>query len=210
MKFVVPLTMPMMRRTGSPASDSRSARTSGMPPATAASKRRSHPAASAALNTSAPTLASSSLFAVTTGLPCLSAVRISSRAGSMPPMTSTMRSIVGSSTTSAASRVSRPSGIGTARSRERLRTATRATESDSPVRASIDAARSSMSPTSGPPTLPQPRMPMRTVSLIARSRYRARSRRPDAFSPGDCAGVRRCARTRGGSRPRRRPRAGRR
>ena len=38
------------------------------------------------------------MLAVTTGLPCRSAARISSRAGSMPPMTSTTTSIAGSST----------------------------------------------------------------------------------------------------------------
>ena len=50
-----------------------------MPPATAASNSRSQPAASAALKISVPTFASSSLFAVTTGLPFFDAVRISSR-----------------------------------------------------------------------------------------------------------------------------------
>jgi hypothetical protein len=69
MKLVVPLTMPITRRMGSPRSDSRSGRMMGMPPATAASNSRSTPAASAAANSSAPTLASSSLLAVTTGLP---------------------------------------------------------------------------------------------------------------------------------------------
>ena len=43
MKFVVPLTMPMMRSMRSPASDSRSGRMNGMPPATAASNSRSTP-----------------------------------------------------------------------------------------------------------------------------------------------------------------------
>ena len=46
-------------------------------------------------SSSAPWLASSSLLAVTTGLPAAMAARISSRAGSMPPMTSTTTSIVG-------------------------------------------------------------------------------------------------------------------
>ena len=81
-----------------------------MPPATAASNSRSTWAASAAANSSVPTLASSSLLAVTTGLPSCSAVVISSRAGSMPPMTSTTRSMLGSVTTAWASRVSTPSG----------------------------------------------------------------------------------------------------
>ena len=66
-----------------------------MPPATAASKSRSTLAPSATANSSAPWLASSSLLAVMTGLPDFTACTISSRAGSMPPMTSTTRSIVG-------------------------------------------------------------------------------------------------------------------
>ena len=71
---MVPLMMPSTRRIGSPWRLSRRARMIGMPPATAASNSRSDPAASAAAYSSAPTLASSSLFAVTTGLPAASAV----------------------------------------------------------------------------------------------------------------------------------------
>ena len=81
----------------SPASDSRSGRMNGMPPATAASNSRSTPASSAA-NSSAPTLASRLLFPVTTGLPAFRAARISSRAGSIPPITSTTTSMSGSTT----------------------------------------------------------------------------------------------------------------
>ena len=44
MKLVVPLTIPITREMSSPASDSRSGRRIGTPPATAASKRRSTPA----------------------------------------------------------------------------------------------------------------------------------------------------------------------
>ena len=91
--------MPMTWSMGSPSSDSRSGRTSGMPPPTAASNSTSTPDASAVANTSAPTLASSSLLAVTTGLPALSASRMSWRAGSMPPITSITTSMSGSLTT---------------------------------------------------------------------------------------------------------------
>ena len=66
--------MPITRVMRSPASDSRSGRMSGMPPATDASNSRSTPAVSAASNSSSPKFASSSLFAVTTGLPDFSAV----------------------------------------------------------------------------------------------------------------------------------------
>ena len=89
----------MTRRMRSPASDSRSGRISGMPPATDASNSRSTPAVSAASNSSSPKLASSSLFAVTTGLPAFSAARIRLRAGSTPPIISTMTSTSGSATT---------------------------------------------------------------------------------------------------------------
>ena len=124
---MVPLTMPMIRRMRSPASDSRSGRISGMPPATADSKSRSTPAVEAASKSSAPQLASSSLLAVTTGLPDFRASRIRVRAGSMPPMTSTTTSTVGIDHHGAWRRWSGcPSGTGASRSRDRLRTATAA------------------------------------------------------------------------------------
>ena len=163
MKLVVPLMMPITRLTGSPRRLSRSARITGMPPATAASNKRSTPAESAAAKSSVPTLARSSLLAVTTGLPDCSAWVMSSRAGSMPPITSTTRSTPGSATTAWASRVRRPSGRTTSRSRDMLRTATFTTSSRTPVRASILPACCSISRTSAAPTLPQPNTPMRTT-----------------------------------------------
>src|SRR5260370_655804 len=51
MKFVVPLTMPRMSCTQSPARDSRKGRIRGMPPAAAASNSRTTPAVSAANGT---------------------------------------------------------------------------------------------------------------------------------------------------------------
>ncbi len=50
---MVPFTMPMTWSMGSPSNDSRSGRTSGMPPPTAASNSTSTPDASAVANTSA-------------------------------------------------------------------------------------------------------------------------------------------------------------
>ena len=82
MKLVVPLTMPMTRLMRSPASDSRSGRMRGMAAHTAASNSRSTPDLTAASNSSAPWVASSSLLAVTTGLPASRAVRIR-RAGGL-------------------------------------------------------------------------------------------------------------------------------
>ncbi|CAB4587420.1 unannotated protein [freshwater metagenome] len=155
--------MPMTRLTGSPRRLSRSARMTGIPPATAASKSKSTPAASAAPNSSTPTLANSSLLAVTTGLPSDSAVEMSSRAGSMPPMTSTTRSTSGSLTTAWASRVRSPSASEISRSRERLRTATLTTSRRMPVRASMPFDCCAMSPMRAAPTFPQPSTPMRTT-----------------------------------------------
>ena len=124
----------------SPANDSRSGRMSGMPPATDASKRRSTPAPSAVSNSSRPTFASSSLFAVTTGLPAFNASMMSSRAGSMPPMTSTTTSTSSATTTAAASWVNTDAGRGTSRSSARLRTATRVTcEPDTRARLDLTA-----------------------------------------------------------------------
>src|SRR4051812_33723221 len=163
MKLVVPLTIPITRVMCSPARDSRSGRRIGTPPATAASKSRSTPATSAAAYSSAPWLASSSLLPVTTGLPLFSAVRMSSRAGSMPPISSTTTSTSGSSTTDAASSVRTPSGSSTGRSRLRLRTATRVTSRRSPVRRTTSSRRVSTRFTNGAPTLPQPSRPIRTV-----------------------------------------------
>ena len=115
--MVVPLTMPITRWMRSPTSDSRSGRMSGMPPATAASKSRSTPARLGRRRTARRRRwRAAPCWPVTTGLPALSASRISSRAGSMPPMTSTTTSTSGSSTTAAASLVSTPSGRATSRS----------------------------------------------------------------------------------------------
>ena len=174
---MVPLMMPITRRIGSPRRLSRRARTMGMPPATAASNNRSTPASSAVANSSVPTLASSSLLPVMTGLPLRSAVVMNSRAGSMPPISSTITSMDGSLTTAIASRVSMPSGSEISRSLLRLRTATATTSSRTPVRASMAACWRATSETSGAPTLPQPRTPI-LMSFTA-SRLRGR-RRPAA------------------------------
>src|ERR1700722_4536798 len=64
----------------------------GMPPATAAPNSRRWPDSRARSRSSGPLSAIKSLFAVTTDLPELSARRIQSPAGSMPPTSSTMTS----------------------------------------------------------------------------------------------------------------------
>jgi len=167
--------MPITRVMGSPRKLSRKARTMGMPPATAASNNRSTPASSAAANSSVPTLASSSLLPVTTGLPLRSAVVMYSRAGSMPPISSTMTSMVGSFTTTIASRVSTPSGSATSRSLLRLRTATDTISNRTPVRASMAACCCDTRDTSGAPTLPQPRTPILMSFTASRLRVGRRS-----------------------------------
>src|SRR5256714_6272010 len=148
----------------SPARDSRSGRMSGMPPATDASKRRSTPEPSAVSKSSLPALARSSLLAVTTGFPDLSASVMSERAGSIPPITSTTMSMSGSVTTAWPSCVNRFAGRGTSRSRPGSRTATRVTSRCTPARCSISSAFSCSRRTSAEPTCPQPSRPTRTVS----------------------------------------------
>lgn len=161
---MVPLTMPMMRLIGSPTSDSRSGRMNGIPATTAASYSRSTPLASATSANSLPTLASSSLLAVTTGLPAFNAATINSRAGSMPPINSTTRSTAGSATTSAASVVTIAGSSATPRSLDIERTATRTTRSLSPVRVSMSSPCASINSISAAPTLPAPSTP--TVTSV--------------------------------------------
>ncbi|SKY08291.1 Uncharacterised protein [Mycobacteroides abscessus subsp. abscessus] len=102
---MVPLTIPATRSTVSPARDCISGRTTGIAPATAASKYRSTLASAAAVASSPVYSASSALLAVTTDLPDCSAVRITSRAGSIPPMSSTTMSTSSRATSAAGSSV---------------------------------------------------------------------------------------------------------
>jgi len=141
-----------------------------MPPATAASKSRSTPAASATANSSVPKLASSSLLPVITGFPLRSAVVISSRAGSIPPISSTTRSIVGSLTIAMASPVSSPAASCTARCFFGSLTATDTTSSRTLARASIAACCALTSATSWAPTLPHPRTPILITFTVRRLR----------------------------------------
>ena len=103
--------MPMTLVTSAAASDSRSTLITGTAPTELASKRRKTPASSAACSSSAPCCERSCLLAVTTDLPAFSAPSWKSRAGSMPPMSSTTMSMPGSPTISAKSAVTgTPSG----------------------------------------------------------------------------------------------------
>ena len=176
----------MTRVMRSPASDSRSGRINGMPPATDASNSRSTPAVSAASKSSSPKFASSSLFAVTTGLADFNAARIRPRAGSTPPMTSTTTSTFGSLTTASASLVRTPGASSTSRSLARLCTATRATSTLTPERWRMRSAFASSRRTSAAPTFPQPRMPTRTRSEAIISAPGAHGRRA-ARAPSHCS-----------------------
>ena len=167
MKFVVPFTIPMTRRSRSPVSDSFSGRISGMPPPTAASKYRSRPLASDASNSSRPRVASSSLFAVTTGLSRSNAARTSSPAGSSPPISSHTMSTSGSSTTAIGSFTNADGGRGTSRALAGSRTATLRTSSRHPARRSMSSRWLSSRRTTAAPTVPHPSIPTRrTRSLI--------------------------------------------
>ncbi len=135
----------------------------GMPPATAASNSRSTPAALAVSHSSPPWLASSSLLALTTGLPLRKACSRRSRAGEIPPMTSTTTSIEGSVTMLTGSVVISGSTPGTSRSLVAERTATLASSSCTPVRSAIRLESVSKNRATEAPTLPQPSRPTRTV-----------------------------------------------
>ena len=121
---MVPLTMPMIREIRSPASDSRSGRISGMAPATAASKYRSAPAASAASVQLRAVLGQQRLVRGDHARrPRRSAVSSRSLVGSMPPITSTTTSMSSRATSAAASVVSSSAGMSGCRSGRRTATA---------------------------------------------------------------------------------------
>ena len=140
----------------------------GTPPHTLASKPTATPACRAAPKISAPCEASSSLFAVTTGL-CLSIARRMSRsAGSIPPMTSTSTSRPFSTTSSA--RVVSNSCLTTGtRSFFASRIRMRSTSRSRPCLTRIRSRPVSTSETKPDPTVPQPRRPIFTFRLILRS-----------------------------------------
>src|SRR5271166_213137 len=145
MKLVVPLTIPWMRSIGVAESDSSSTRTTGTAPATAASKRRRTPRSRAVPNSSSPYWDSSCLFALTTSLPARIADSRWLRAGSMPPISSTI--------TSASARISSKS--------PRVRVSTPLITGRRPLKRSISSALSASSSAKAPPTVPDPSRPTR-------------------------------------------------
>src|SRR4051812_7488032 len=167
MKLVVPLTIPWMRSTCAAASVSCSTRMTGTTPATAPSKRSWTPCSRAQLQSSSPCEASSSLLAETTCLPARMAASTYSRAGSMPPISSTIRS--------------EPSRISVKSPRERV--STPPISGLSPVIAATASARSASSASNAPPTVPWPSSPTLNVpgiqvleGLAAHDRPRAPAR----------------------------------
>ena len=140
----------------SPASDTWSGRMRGMPPATAASKYKRTPPSAAAAKTSAPWRASSSLLAVTRGLPERRVDMASSRVGSVPPMTSTTTSMSGWVIASAALSVRR--FLGTTAGRGRVVSETRmvATSIWTPHCEAMRSDCAFRSSSNAVPTVPQP------------------------------------------------------
>src|SRR5690606_28299169 len=151
--------MPTMACTRLAARLSRSGLMMGIPPATLPSKNRSTPRRAAKERSSGPCLASTSLLAVTTGLPLSSAAAMRSRAGSTPPMTSTTMSMPGSLT------ISHGSVVSSAGSRDTVllflgsRTATRRTSMGAPARAAMRSPLACKIESTPLPTVPHPSRP---------------------------------------------------
>ena len=150
MKFVVPLTIPWMRSTRAPASDSCSTRMTGTTPATAPSKR-SWTCARARVST-APRRGRRAGACSRTRRACRPASRCStySRAGSIPPISSTIRS--------------EPSRISSKSPRERV--STPLISGRRPVMCAIASARSLSSCSNAAPTVPCPSSPTLYVSAM--------------------------------------------
>src|SRR3954454_18072176 len=143
MKLVVPFTIPCTRSMCAAASVSWITRITGTTPPTAASKRSWTPHSRAVSKISSPCSASTALLAVTTWRPARIARRMYSRAGSMPPISSTTRWL--RSTMSSKS--------------PRLRVRTPTTSGRLPVVAAIESARSSISSCRAAPTVPRASSP---------------------------------------------------
>src|SRR6266446_3909081 len=159
--------MPKAESTRLAGSPSLTARMSGMPPATAASKPSITRLRRAASKISGPWWASSALLAVTTCLPASRALRMNVRAGSSPPTSSMTTWTAGSSSTSAASGTSgrrlrsRPS-----RWRVVSASAMACRVSRQPTRSCISAPWVSRTLTTPLPTVPRPRRPI-LISFMA-------------------------------------------
>ena len=164
--MVVPLMMAWMEMTSLAAKSLSRGDMMGVPPATLASNRTCTPFLRAIVRMSGPCRAITSLFAVTMCLPSETALRMKSRAGCWPPMTSTTMSTEGSPRMSSASVLSRREGMSAdlGFSRSLTRTPLRVTGSPTILVSWSDLrARASATP---PPTTPIPSRPTPTADLL--------------------------------------------
>ena len=103
-------------------------------------------------------------MAVTTDLPFFSAVKINSLAGDIPPITSIIKSMLGSFTTDCASSVIRLEDM-PSRFTEVSRTATFTNSSSAPARDAKSALFATISRATCEPTVPQPSIPTLRVFI---------------------------------------------
>ena len=143
-----------------------------MPPATAASNRRAAPVLRAAASSSGPWWAMTCLFAVTTGLPAPSAAAMRVRAGSSPPMSSTMTSVSGSATRWAG-RVGQQLGRDTGRARPGQIADRDPDDRDAPAVGGEEPVRIGHARSrTAPPTVPAPSMATRSGGRLIGARGR--------------------------------------
>src|SRR5215470_3140646 len=169
-----------MRFAGRP---SLTARISGMPPATAASKPSITRLRRASSNSSGPWWASRALLAVTTCLPACSAFKMKVRAGSSPPISSITICTAGSSIAWLASPTrGRRARSMPSRGRVMSASATRASASRHPVRSAISAPWLWSTLTTPQPTVPRPSRAI-LISLICRECGARADREPAGALP---------------------------
>src|SRR3954447_18197559 len=140
--------MPCTRSTRAAASDSCNTRITGTTPATAPSKRSCTPCSRAVAHSSSPCCDKSCLLAETTCRPARIAASTYERAGSIPPISSTIRS--------------EPERISSNEPRERVRTPDRTGRM--PATGTMAPARSSSRRANAEPTVPWPSRPTLNVS----------------------------------------------
>ena len=182
MYVVVPFRSPRRMR-GLTAPRPRMPAMTGTAAATAASKRSSRLAIRAASCTAFHSLATSSLFAVTTCFPPSNAANTRSRAGSVPPITSTTIATSGSSRTACGSAVTGTSPA--SRGLWGSRTAAETSFTGRPAAASIRRDRSANALATADPTVPRPRRP--TPSGFAVTVAAAVPTRPSPRPAARCA-----------------------
>src|SRR3954454_23872995 len=162
--------MPRTRRISLAARSAASGERTGIPPATAASKRNDALEPRAISSSSGPWWATTCLLAVTTGFPAPRAAAIRVRAGSSPPITSMRTSLSGSATRWAGASVRRSPGTPDSRALARSRTATPVRVTGGPSDAARRSGASSSAPTTARPTVPAPRTATRSAGRVMAER----------------------------------------